>query len=114
MPVSMPGAASGVSDRSEWSSNSMNTRFQTSSQRGMPRRPADLLEVVVLASHAEATLEVHGPRIASLLCAGQRVLEGHHSRVDEEQRVVARGDQARAGHDRVAVLREELDEARAD
>ena len=32
--VSTPGAGSGVSEPSGWRSNSMNTRFQTSSQRG--------------------------------------------------------------------------------
>ena len=80
----------------------------------MARRPADLLEVVVLAGDAQAALVVDRPGVRALLGAGQDVLELDHARVREEQRLVAGRDEAGAGHDRVAALGEELDEAAAD
>ena len=54
------------------------------------RRAADLLEVVVLAGHAQAALRVHGPRVGALLDAAEDVLELDHAAVGEEQRLVAR------------------------
>ncbi len=80
----------------------------------MARRPPDLLEVVVLAGHAQAALEVDGAGVAALFGAGQRVLEGDHPAVHEEQRVVVRRHEAGAGHDAMAALREELDELAPD
>ena len=78
------------------------------------RRPPDLLEVVVLAGHAQATLVVDGARVRALLGPGQRVLELHHPRVREEQRLVACRDEGSARHDRVAALGEEVDEPPPD
>ncbi len=83
-------------------------------QRVMARRPADLLEVVVLAGDPQAALVVHGPDVVPLLHPGQRVLELDHARVREQERLVARRDQAGAGDDGVAALGEEVHEPRPD
>ena len=81
-------------------------------ERVVARRPADLLEVVVLAGDPQAALVVDGAGVVALLGAGQRVLELDHARVREQQRLVARGHEAGAGHDRMAALGEELEEPR--
>ncbi len=78
------------------------------------RRAADLLEVVVLAGHAQAALRVHGPRVGALLHAPEDVLELDHAAVGEEQRLVPAGHQAGAGHDLVTARREEAQEAGTD
>ena len=78
------------------------------------RRAPDLLEVVVLAGDAQAALVVDGARVRALLGPGQRVLELHHPRVREEQRLVAGRDEGSARHDRVAALGEEVDEPPPD
>ena len=77
-------------------------------------RTPDLLEVVVLAGNAQAALVVDGARVRALLGPGQRVLELHHPRVREEQRLVAGRDEGSARHDRVAALGEEVDEPPPD
>ena len=78
------------------------------------RRPADLLEVVVLAGDAQAALVVDRPRVRARLGADQDVLELDHPGVREQQGRVAGRDEAGAGHERVAALGEELDEPAAD
>ncbi len=52
-------------------------------------RPADLLEVVVLAGDAQAALVVDRPVVAARLGAGEDVLELDHARVREQERLVA-------------------------
>ena len=83
-------------------------------QRVMARRPADLLEVVVLAGDPQAPLVVDGPRVRPRLRAGQDLLELDHPRVREQQGLVARRHEPRAGHVGMAALLEELDEAASD
>ena len=83
-------------------------------ERVMARRAPDLLEVVVLAGHAQTALVVDRSSVRALLRAGQEVLELDHPGVGEEERLVAGGHQTGAGHDRVAALGEELDEPTAD
>ena len=80
-------------------------------ERVVARRAADLLEVVVLAGHAQAALDVHGARVGARLGARQDLLELDHARVREEERLVAGRHEAGAGHDGMAALGEELDEA---
>ncbi len=80
----------------------------------MARRPADLLEVVVLAGDPQDPLVVRRPGVVALLDAGQDVLELDHAGVREEERRVAGRDEAGARHGRVAAFREELDEASTD
>ena len=70
-------------------------------ERVMPRRPADLLEVVVLAGDAQDALVVDRAVVGALLGAGEDVLELDHAGVREEERLVAGRNEARAGHDRV-------------
>ena len=83
-------------------------------ERVMARRPAHFLEVIVFAGDTQATLVVHRADIASLLPAGQDVLELDHSGVSEEQRLVPRRQQRGARHLGVAALEEELDELAAN
>ena len=64
------------------------------------RRPADLLEVVVLAGDPQAALVVDGPRVGPRLGADQHVLELDHPGVREQERRVAGRDEAGAGHGR--------------
>ncbi len=78
------------------------------------RSAADLLEVVVLAGHAQAALNVDGALVGARLGAGEHVLELDHARVGEEQRLVARGHQRGAGHDGMSSLGEEIEEALSD
>ncbi len=80
----------------------------------MARCPADFLEVIVLARDAQATLVVHGARIAALLRTGEGVLELDHAAVREQQCLVAGGNQARTRDDGMTSLGEELDEPSAD
>ena len=83
-------------------------------ERVMARRPADLLEVVVLAGDAQDALVVDGAGVRARLGAGEDVLELDHARVREEQRLVARRNEARAGHDRVTALLEVVEKPPAD
>ena len=80
-------------------------------ERVVARRATDLLEVVVLAGHAQAALGVDGARVRARLDAPEHVLELDHAAVGEQQRLVARRHEAGAGHDRVPALGEELEEA---
>ena len=83
-------------------------------ERVMAGRPADLLEVVVLAGDPQAALVVDRPGIGAGLRAGEDLLELDHARVREQEGLVARRDEARAGHGRVPALLEELDEPSPD
>ena len=77
-------------------------------------RRADLLQVVVLAADAHALLAAGRADVGPLLQAQEGVLEGHHARVDEEQRVIAVGHHGRAGHEGVSLLLEEVKKSLAD
>ena len=83
-------------------------------ERVVTRRAPHLLEVVVLARDAEDALVVDRPRVRPGLGADEDVLELDHPGVREQQRLIARRHEARAGHDGVAALGEELDEPAAD
>jgi hypothetical protein len=80
----------------------------------MPRRPADLLEVVVLARHAQTALVVDGPRIAARLRSREHVLELDHARVREQQRLVPGRHEAGTRDHGMATFGEELEEAPPD
>ena len=56
------------------------------------RRAPDLLEVVVLAGHPQAALDVDGPGVAARLGAGEDLLELDHPGVREEEGLVAGRD----------------------
>ena len=83
-------------------------------ERVVARGASDLLEVVVLAGYAQAPLRVHGAGVGARLDSSEDVLELDHAAVGEEQRLVARRHEAGAGHDLVAALLEEAQEAGAD
>src|SRR5919106_2584048 len=57
-------------------------------ERMVARGIADVLEVVVLAAGAQASLRGGRAAVGTLLLAEEHVLELHHARVDEEERRV--------------------------
>ena len=62
-------------------------------ERAVPGRLADLVDV----GRADALLHARGPRVGRLTLPQEVGLEGHHARVDQQQRGVL-GDQAGRGH----------------
>jgi hypothetical protein len=75
---------------------------------------ADVLEIVVLASRAQATLNVRGANVAALIGAEKDILELHHTAVGKQQRRVVGGDQRRRRNDGVPFRREVLEKGAAD
>ena len=82
-------------------------------ERVMPRRVADVLEIVVLAAGAHAALRAGRAVVAALVLAQEHVLELHHAGVREQQRRIVAGHERAGGHDLVAVLAEKLQKQRA-
>ncbi len=80
----------------------------------MARRVADVLEIVVLAARAHASLRRRRALEAEILDADQSVLELHHARVGEQQRVVARGHERTRRHHAVPSFGKELEVFRSD
>ena len=72
---------------------------------------ADFFEVVVLAADAEAFLAVDRATALRRAQAEEYVLELVHPGVGEKQRLVADGDDGRAGDKLVAFAFEEVDKA---
>ena len=81
-------------------------------ERVMTRRVADVVEVVVLASGAEALLGRGGAAIGSFLDAGEKVFELHHSGAGEHERRIVAGDERPRRHDLVPRLSKEVEESR--
>ena len=77
-------------------------------------RPADGLEVVVLAAHAHALLDRGRPGVAAFLEAQEDVLELVHPGVGEQDGGVVLGQERRAAHDLVAPVGEVLEEGLAN
>ena len=77
-------------------------------------RPADGLEVVVLAADAHALLDRGRPRVAPLFESQEDVLELVHPGVGEQDGRVVLGQERRAPDDLVAPLGEVLEEGLAD
>ena len=83
-------------------------------ERVMPRRVADVLEIVVLAAGSDAALARRRARIRALFLAGEHVLELHHAGIGEQQgRVVAR-HQRRRRDNGMALTMEVFQEAGAE
>ncbi len=80
----------------------------------VPGGIANIVEIVVLASGANAFLAAHRGRVGPRFKAGEDILERHHARVDEHQRRIVVGHQRRARHPRVSVLLEIVEETAAD
>ena len=72
-------------------------------KRVVPRRIADVFQVVVLAAGAHAALRRGGARIGARLLADEHVLELHHARIGEQQGRVVAGHQGARGHPSVAL-----------
>ena len=72
---------------------------------------ADFFEVVVFAADAEAFLTVDGPFAGRGAEAEEYVLELVHTGVGEKQRLVADGDDWRAGDKDVVFAFEKVDKA---
>ena len=83
-------------------------------ERVVPRRVADVLEVVVLAAGAQAALRGGRALVRTLVLAEEHVLELHHPGVDEQQRRIVARDERRRGDVRVTLRDEVVDEALAD
>ncbi len=64
-------------------------------ERVVPRRVADVLEVVVLAAGAHAALRGRRAHVGPLVLAEEHVLELDHARVGEQQRRIVRRDERR-------------------
>ncbi|EBA08975.1 hypothetical protein SSE37_04995 [Sagittula stellata E-37] len=72
-------------------------------ERMVPRGVTDVVQIVVLATRADAFLRGRRAVVVALLDAGEAVLELHHPRVDEhKRRIVARHE--RAGRDDLVPL----------
>ena len=71
---------------------------------------ADVFQVVVLAAGAHAALGGGGALIGARVAAGEDVLELHHARIGEQQRVVVDRDQWAAGDHLMAVVTEIVQE----
>ena len=80
----------------------------------VPRRIADVFEIVVLAARPHATLGGRRAHVRSLVNAEEYVLELDHPGVGEEQRWVVRRNERRAGDVRVPLRDEVLDELAAN
>jgi hypothetical protein len=55
-------------------------------KRVMPRRVADILEIIVLAARTNTALRTGRPAVRALFLAEKNVLELNHARVREQQR----------------------------
>ena len=80
----------------------------------VPRRVADVLEVVVLAAGPHAALAADRTPVAALVLAEENVLELDHAGVREQERRVVARHERRARHDLVAARAEELQERRPE
>ena len=80
-------------------------------ERVVSGRPADFLEIVVLAAHPEAFLRRDGTRSRSLLLADEYSLELDHPGVREQQSRIRFRDERTARQVQVPLSLEVLDEA---
>ena len=80
----------------------------------VPRRVANVVEVVVLAASAHAALRTRRAGISALLAAEKKVLELDHAGVGEQQRGIVAGHQRTTGHAGVALAFEVSEKGLAD
>ena len=80
----------------------------------MPQRRAHVVEVIVLPADAHALLRRGRTFVRPFLAPEEHVLELVHPGVGEEQGGIVCGYERGAGHDRVCVLLEILEETAAD
>ena len=72
----------------------------------MPRRPADILQIVVLPACPDALLRTGGPDVVTLFHAEEAILELVHPRIGKEQRRVVVRHESGTRHNGMAVLLE--------
>ena len=75
---------------------------------------ANIIQVVVLSSHAHALLRVGSAHIGTLIGAQEDIFELHHTGVGEQQSLVAARNERRRWHKSVTMFAEEIDEILAD
>ena len=75
---------------------------------------AHVVEVVVLAAHAQAFLGGGGAHVVAFFLPAENFLELHHARVGEQQGRVVAGNQRRGGDFGVAVFLEVVQKAASD
>ena len=80
----------------------------------MPRRVANIVQVVVLATCPHALLAGCRTRIVTMLNAGEQILELNHARVGEHQRRIIPRHQRRALNSSMSVAFKIAEERRAD
>ena len=83
-------------------------------QRVMAPGVADVLQIVVLAAGAHATLAARRARVGGPFAPGERVLELHHAGVGEQQRRIVRRHKRARRHHAVAAGGEKLQVRGAD
>ena len=83
-------------------------------ERVVPSSPPDLLEVVLLSTHAKALLRGDRPCRRSLLFAHENALELYHARVGEQQSGIVLRHERTAGHMNVSLSLEILYESPSD
>src|SRR5512138_3377914 len=74
----------------------------------------DIVEIVMLTSHAHTFLRIDGAFIGTLVGAEEHILELDHARVGEQERAIPTRDQRHGRHSRVPVLYEEINEGLSD
>src|SRR3546814_12674427 len=80
----------------------------------MPRRIADIVEIIMLAARAHAFLRRYRGAVRALLQPREDILERHHARVDEHQRRVVIRHQRRRRLDMVPRSPEIVEEGAAN
>ena len=83
-------------------------------KRVMPRRIADILQVIMLAASPNAFLRGNGPVVIACLKPGEQVLELHHAGIGEHQGRVILWDQRTRIDDLMLVLVKIVKKGRTD
>ena len=83
-------------------------------KRVVTRRITNIFQIIMLAARPHRLLRRSGAFVGPRFRAGKDVLELHHARIDEHQRRVVARHQRRGFHDRMALLREEVEVGRAN
>ena len=72
-------------------------------ERMMPRRIADIIEIIMLAARAHTFLRCRSRRVRTLLDTGKNVFKLHHAGISEHQCRIITRNQRTGGDDLVAV-----------
>ena len=83
-------------------------------KRVVPRRVADIVQVIVLAARAHAFLRSRGAAVVTGFDPGEQVLELHHAGIGEHQCRIVAGHQGAGLDHAVAIAPVEIKKGRAD